>query len=281
VPSRLDTESKLSLLTLRQVTGEEMESALAVAMTWSSAFIAECTAQLPGAVVCLFKSEDGAKIDSLAKRPTDGSPKPGARSLLDSVMTETGTRLTTVSMMPVSFGASIHIDLATDETRLKRIIGAEAWIGTFSLSLDDIETQTLLIYAPHGVVGESSSDAAEPIAAEPETTDAKVFSANPSPAPSLSQRTPNRREEPRNIERLLDVELDVVVRFGVTDMPLRDVVRMGVGTMIELNRAVDEPVELLINNRPLARGEVVVVDGYYGVRITEIGTPAERAMSLS
>ena len=51
----------------------------------------------------------------------------------------------------------------------------------------------------------------------------------------------------------------------------RQVVRFGVGSMIELNRTVDEPVELLVNNYPFARGEVVVVDGYYGVRVTEIG----------
>jgi len=47
-----------------------------------------------------------------------------------------------------------------------------------------------------------------------------------------------------------------------------------------LNRAVDEPVDLLVNGRQLARGEVVVVDGYYGVRITEIGPPAERASAI-
>ncbi len=85
----------------------------------------------------------------------------------------------------------------------------------------------------------------------------------------------------RNIERLLDVELQVIVRFGVTNVPLRDIVRMGVGTMIELNRAVDEPVELLVNGRPFARGEVVVVDGYYGVRITEIGPVSDRAASIA
>src|SRR5437016_1733691 len=91
-----------------------------------------------------------------------------------------------------------------------------------------------------------------------------------------------RREPapPRNIERLLDVELEVVVRFGITNMMLRDVVRMGPGTMIELDRGVDEPVELLVNGQPLARGEVVVVDGYYGVRITEIIMPVERALSF-
>ena len=74
-----------------------------------------------------------------------------------------------------------------------------------------------------------------------------------------------------NMERLMDVEMNVTVRFGRTEMPLREVVRFGVGSMIELNRSVDEPVELLVNNSPFARGEVVVIDGYYGVRVTEIG----------
>lgn len=84
----------------------------------------------------------------------------------------------------------------------------------------------------------------------------------------------------KNIERLMDVEMNVTVRFGKTEMPLREVVRFGVGSMIELNRSVDEPVELLVNNYPFAHGEVVVVDGYYGVRITEIGTPEERSQTL-
>ena len=83
-----------------------------------------------------------------------------------------------------------------------------------------------------------------------------------------------------NVDRLLDVEMDVTVRFGLTEMPLRDVVKFGVGSMIELNRTVDEPVELLVNDFPFARGEVVVIDGYYGVRVTEIGTPEERSQTL-
>jgi flagellar motor switch protein FliN/FliY len=79
-------------------------------------------------------------------------------------------------------------------------------------------------------------------------------------------------ETTNNIDRLLDVEMNVTVRFGTAEVPLRDVVRFGVGSMIELNRSVDEPVELLVNNYPFARGEVVVVDGYYGVKVTEIGS---------
>lgn len=75
------------------------------------------------------------------------------------------------------------------------------------------------------------------------------------------------------MERLKDVEMDVTVRFGSTDLPLRDVAALGAGSMIELNRTVDEPVELLVNNCPFARGEVVVVDGYYSVRVTEVSPP--------
>lgn len=84
----------------------------------------------------------------------------------------------------------------------------------------------------------------------------------------------------KNIDRLLDVEMNVTVRFGKTEMPLKEVVHFGVGSMLELNRTVDDPVELLVNNFPFARGEVVVVDGYYGVRVTEIGSAEERTHSL-
>lgn len=94
------------------------------------------------------------------------------------------------------------------------------------------------------------------------------------------KKTMPEQETATNIERLMDVEMNVTVRFGKTEVPLREVVRFGVGSMIELNRTVDEPVELLVNNYPFARGEVVVIDGYYGVRVTEIGSPEERSRTL-
>ena len=87
-------------------------------------------------------------------------------------------------------------------------------------------------------------------------------------------------EPVKNIDRLLDVEMEVTVRFGLTEMPLGEVARIGIGSMIELSRTIDEPVELLVNNCPFAFGEVVVVDGYYGVRIVDIGTPEERSRTL-
>jgi flagellar motor switch protein FliN/FliY len=80
---------------------------------------------------------------------------------------------------------------------------------------------------------------------------------------------------------LLDVQLPVAIRFGETEMILEEIVNLGVGSVIELNSGIDQPVELVVNNRILARGEVVTVDGFYGIRITEITNAGERFKSLN
>jgi len=85
-----------------------------------------------------------------------------------------------------------------------------------------------------------------------------------------------RRSEGGGIDQLLGVAVEVTVRFGEVTMTVQDILRVGVGSMIELNQSVSEPATLLINGKAVARGEVVVVDGYYGVRITEVGTAGER-----
>lgn len=140
---------------------------------------------------------------------------------------------------------------------------------------------------------EFSEEIAEEIASEPESAMEREIAAakaefeasksgmseQPFKFPQAA-KAENKSDSAKNIERLLDVEMNVTVRFGLTEMPLRDVVKFGIGTMIELNRTIDEPVELLVNNYPFARGEVVVIDGYYGVRVTEIGTQEERSRTL-
>ena len=84
-----------------------------------------------------------------------------------------------------------------------------------------------------------------------------------------------------NLASLLDVQLPVSIRFGETEMMLEDVIKLGIGSVIELNSAVDDPVELVVNGRCFARGEVVTVDGFYGVRITEITSVGERIKSVN
>ena len=78
---------------------------------------------------------------------------------------------------------------------------------------------------------------------------------------------------PKNLKLVMDVELNVTLRFGQRQMPLREVLELGSGSVVELDRMVDEPVELLLDGKLIARGEAVVVDGNYGLRVTEIPQP--------
>jgi len=84
-----------------------------------------------------------------------------------------------------------------------------------------------------------------------------------------------------NLAALMDVQLAVSIRFGETEMLLEDVVKLGIGSVIELNSAVDDPVELIVNGRCFARGEVVTVDAFYGIKITEITSVGERIQSVN
>jgi flagellar motor switch protein FliN/FliY len=75
---------------------------------------------------------------------------------------------------------------------------------------------------------------------------------------------------------LLDVELPVCVSFGGAEMQLKDVLKLTTGSIVELNRSVAEPVELIVNNCVIARGEVVVIDGNFGVRVQHVVSRQER-----
>ncbi len=83
-----------------------------------------------------------------------------------------------------------------------------------------------------------------------------------------------------NLGLLMDVELGVMLRFGRRQALLREVLELAPGAVLELDREIQEPVDLLLNNRIIARGEVVVVDGNYGLRVTEVASPQQRVNSL-
>jgi flagellar motor switch protein FliN/FliY len=79
--------------------------------------------------------------------------------------------------------------------------------------------------------------------------------------------------DPFNLDLVMDVELNVSLRFGQRQLPLREVLELTSGSVIELDRQVDDPVELLLDGKVIARGEAVIVDGNYGLRVTEVPQP--------
>lgn len=92
--------------------------------------------------------------------------------------------------------------------------------------------------------------------------------------------TGNAPEKPRQFDLLLDVELPVSVSFGRAQLALKDVIKLTTGSIIELNRSVSEPVDVIVNNCVIARGEVVVIEGNFGVRIQQVISRQERLRTL-
>jgi len=84
----------------------------------------------------------------------------------------------------------------------------------------------------------------------------------------------------RDIDFLLDIPLEVTAELGRTKMLIRDLLQLGQGSVIELDKIAGEPMEILVNNRLVARGEVVVVNEKFGVRLTDIISPTERIRQL-
>jgi flagellar motor switch protein FliN/FliY len=107
---------------------------------------------------------------------------------------------------------------------------------------------------------------------------AEAKAAVPAAPPATREDAPDPAVE--RIDVILDIDLPLVVRFGRTELPLRTLARMGPGSLIDLGRQADDPVDVMISNRVVARGEVVIVGGNYGVRILDVVSPKERVRSM-
>ena len=84
-----------------------------------------------------------------------------------------------------------------------------------------------------------------------------------------------------NLDLILDIPLSVTVELGRSKMLINDLLQLGQGSVVELTKLVGDPLEVLVNDKLVARGEVVVVNEKFGVRLTDIVTPMERVKSLA
>ncbi len=108
--------------------------------------------------------------------------------------------------------------------------------------------------------------------------DAAAAAAGP-PAGNASARIEELVRQ-GNLGLLMGVELGVMLQFGCRQATLREVLELATGAVLELDREIEQPVDLLLNGRVVARGEVVVMDGNYGLRVTEVASPQQRVDSL-
>lgn len=136
----------------------------------------------------------------------------------------------------------------------------------FNFSLDSIHSN-FTILANAGLVGLFEGGATSQ-AAHTESVPAQAAT------PTLTAT------EYKNINMILDVRLNVKVRIGQKRMLLKDVIAMDIGSVIELNQLANDPLEILVDDKVIAKGEVVIVDGNFGIQITDIGTKRDRLEQL-
>lgn len=117
---------------------------------------------------------------------------------------------------------------------------------------------------------ETPQPASEP-AALPTSSTAPPLTSPPLTSPPLTSKT---------FELLLDVELPVSISFGRAQIQLKDALKLTTGSIIELNRSISEPAEVIVNNCVIARGEVVVVEGNFGIRIQHVISRQDRLRTL-
>jgi len=116
--------------------------------------------------------------------------------------------------------------------------------------------------------------AAEILGGAPAEASASADAELPSPGSAPS-------DNPLDMEFILDIPLRVTVEVGRTKLLVQDLLQLGQGSVIELDKQMGEPFEVLVNQKLVARGEIVVVNDRFGVRLTDIVSPAERVRSLA
>ena len=112
--------------------------------------------------------------------------------------------------------------------------------------------------------------------------------AQPTPAATSQPQQPSlvppeaqgKTMEAKNLDLLLDIPMTVSVQIGSTTMLVRDLLQLGQGSVIELEKLAGEPMDVLVNQKLVARGEVVVVNEKFGIRLTDVVSPAERVHHL-
>ena len=136
----------------------------------------------------------------------------------------------------------------------------ERELGDLADGIDQAALEELLLeQAPHASAG-------EPLIEEVELEQLLPFDADPS--------------SETDIGLLLEVPLSISVELGRTSLTIRELLALGQGSILQLDRHAGEPVDVLVNGKRLARGEVVVIDEDFGIRVTEVVTPEERISGM-
>ena len=206
-----------------------------------------------------------ADATALARRLMGMDEDPGADAVVDTLGEVVGQAAGGLGQQEVAGGAKIRVDGSAE--RGAALPGEDA--AVIDVAMDDGTSLRFGCWVRLAADAHAATDGA---------ADTHRSQSPAAPARPLAPSAPPPGLD--NLEVILDIELPLTVRFGRTEMTLQALAQVGPGSVIDLDRSPDEPVEILINEKVIARGEVVVVSGNYGVRVTEVTSAADRIRTL-
>jgi flagellar motor switch protein FliN/FliY len=191
-----------------------------------------------------------------------------AKEIVSNIFGAMGNTLSAQKEIPVLSFSIDGIEFINEDTEISLEDFSKMYVYKFTLgSLNSLYMFIIDEKISNILFGESSSN------------DAALNSSIESSS-DCEQSVELSSEEMNNISLIMDVKLPVRVRIGRKRMLLKDVLNMDIGSVIELNQLANDPLEILVDNHVIALGEVVIVDGNFGVQITSIGTKRDRLTRL-
>jgi flagellar motor switch protein FliN len=209
-----------------------------------------------------------ADATALARRLMGMDEDPAADAVVDTLGEVVGQAVGSLGQQPVAGGARIRVEGAAKK---------DAPLPTeppsvFDVAMDDGTSLRFGCW-----ITLEAADAATGTSLPGASTTSDASAPGGTARPLAPAAVPPAFD---NLDVILDIELPLTVRFGKTEMTLEALVQVGPGSVIDLDRSPDEPVEVLVNEKVIARGEVVVVAGNYGVRVTEVVSAVDRIRTL-
>lgn len=219
--------------------------------------------QLATALGDMMLGGDGESQDTMSDEDMDA-----AKEIVSNIVGAMSTTLASQKELPKFTIKPEKADFIPESGEVN--LDGYAKMYVFSFSLGSINS--LMMFAIDQTISNALNGTQ---ATAPKAAEGSIFDAAPAePAVKLDDG------EMKNIGLIMGVKLPVRVRIGKKKMLLKDVLSMDIGSVIELNQLANDPLDILVDDHVIAQGEVVIVDGNFGVQITSIGTKRDRLNKL-
>jgi len=218
--------------------------------------------QLATALGDMMLGGDGASQDTMSDEDMDA-----AKEIVSNIVGAMSTTLGSQKELPKFTIKPEKAEFIAENGEVNLDAFAKMFVFTFSLG----DINSLMMFAIDSGINGALSGLKAPATS---SSGGSIFDEPSEPSVKLEEG------EMKNISLIMDVKLPIRVRIGKKKMLLKDVLSMDIGSVIELNQLANDPLDILVDDHVIAQGEVVIVDGNFGVQITSIGTKRDRLNKL-